>query len=105
MDPVEGAADRSGEDLGEQRLADAGDVLDQQVASAEQGGDAHFDDLVLAGDDGIHRADQSRGEVGDRVEFPLDDRRHRWAGRDGTGAIDGGGNVSTQEHRSIQTSS
>jgi hypothetical protein len=24
---------------------------------------------------------------------------------DGTGAIDGGGNVSTQEHRSIQSSS
>ena len=49
------AVDRAGQGLGQHRLADAGDVLDEQVALGQQGGDRHLHDGGLALDDGVHR--------------------------------------------------
>ena len=55
LDPLHRAVDRPGQRLGEHRLADAGHVLDQQVALGEQHRDGQPDDLGLALDDGLDR--------------------------------------------------
>src|ERR1700730_304099 len=51
LDSAEGAVEGAGQRLRQQRLPDARDVLDQEVAVAEQGGEAELD-LVLLADDG-----------------------------------------------------
>ena len=48
LDPVEDAADGAGERLGEEGLADAGDVLDEQVPAREQRDEGEGDRLGLA---------------------------------------------------------
>ena len=59
------AGDGAGEGLGEQRLADAREVLDDEVAAGQQGHDAGSDHLVLAED--------HRGDVGfDALGAPRD---------------------------------
>ena len=45
--------------LGQQGLADARDVFDQQVAAGQQRGHGDLGDLVMAGDDGIHGGDEA----------------------------------------------
>jgi hypothetical protein len=60
--------DGAGEGLGEQGLADAGDVLDEQVPLGEQHGDRRADDGLLALDDGVHGGRQRRRHLQDRVE-------------------------------------
>ena len=66
------AVDRPGERLGQHGLADAGHVLDEQVALGEQHGDRRPDDVALALDDRLDargdlaapwRATSSRGAV------------------------------------------
>ena len=61
LDALEGAADRARDRLGQDRLADAGDILDQDVTAAKQG-DEHEEHLVpLADDDSLDViADQAR---------------------------------------------
>ena len=54
LDPGEAAVDGAGERFGEERLAHAGEVLDDDVAAGQQRHDAGADDLFLAQD---HRAD------------------------------------------------
>ena len=51
LDAREAAVDRAGQRLGEERLADARVVLDDDVAAGQQRDDAGLDDLVLAEDD------------------------------------------------------
>ena len=51
LDAGEPSTDGAGEGLGEQRLADSGVVLDDDVAAGQQGDDARLDDLLLAEDD------------------------------------------------------
>jgi hypothetical protein len=64
LDALEAAADRARERGGERRLADAGDVLDQQMAAREEPDDREPDDLWLT--------DEGPGDVvlepADRVE-------------------------------------
>ena len=64
LDALEGAADRARDRFGEHRLADPGDVLDQDVTAAEQG-DEHEEHLVpLANDDSLDViADQARDSL------------------------------------------
>ncbi len=50
-----------GERLGQHRLADAGDVLDEQVTLGEQDGQRQADDLGLALDDGLDRCPDPGG--------------------------------------------
>ena len=61
LDALEGAADRARDRLGQDRLADAGDILDEDVTAAEQG-DEHEEHLVsLANDYSLDViADQAR---------------------------------------------
>ena len=59
LDPPDRGVDGAGEGLGEHRLADAGDVLDEQVPLGEQHGDRGAHDVGLALDDGVDR----RGEA------------------------------------------
>ena len=68
LDAAHRAVERAGQGLGEHRLADAGHVLDEQVALGEQHGERGAHDLGLALDHGLDRlADLGRGvdEVGD----------------------------------------
>ena len=51
LDPPEGAAEAPGDGLGEDRLAGPGDVLDQQMAAAQQRDQGEADLMVLADDD------------------------------------------------------
>ena len=51
LDPAEDAADGAGERLGEQGLADAGDVLDEEVTAGEQRDEREPDRLGLAPQD------------------------------------------------------
>ena len=57
LDPGELAVDGAGQGFGEKRLADAGEVLDDDVPAGQEGDDAGADDLLLAEDD---RADAGR---------------------------------------------
>ena len=61
LDAGERAVDRSGQRLGEERLAHAGDVLDQHVAAGDQADDDLLGDVPLALDDPFDVGD-------DRVE-------------------------------------
>ena len=57
LDPVERSTDSRRDDLRQQRLADAWDVLDQQVTARQQARGGHLGGLALTGDDpvdGIH---------------------------------------------------
>src|SRR5205807_10141008 len=66
LDPPEGAIDRPGDGFGQHRLADAGNVLDQQVTLRHQADKGQTDLMVLALDDGIDvfsNAAERRGEA------------------------------------------
>src|SRR5262249_24482407 len=56
LDAVEAAVEASGDGLGQQGLADAGNVLDEQVAFCQKRDEGQVDDFGLAEQDG--------GEVG-----------------------------------------
>ena len=60
LDPLPGAVDRAGERLGEAGLADAGNVLDQQVALGQQRHHRELDRFALAVHDGGDVADDAR---------------------------------------------
>ena len=51
LDPLEGAAEDLGEGLDGQRLGQAGDALEEEVAAAEQADEDSLEHLVLADDD------------------------------------------------------
>jgi hypothetical protein len=69
LDPADRAVDAPRERLGERRLADAGDVLEQQVPLGEQHGDGQPHQLGAAGDHTLDpRADQAGG-VDELVEL------------------------------------
>ena len=68
LDALEGAADRARDRLGQDRLADAGDVLDQDVTAAEQG-DEHEEHFVPLADD------HSLDVVADQARDTLDSSR------------------------------
>ena len=55
-----------GERLRERRLADAGDVLDQQVAARDQAGERQLDRVVLADDDARELALDGLDALGER---------------------------------------
>ena len=59
LDAVPGAADRAGDRLGQRRLADAGDVLDEEVALGEQAHEREVDLLALALDHAARRCRRS----------------------------------------------
>ena len=61
------AVDRPRQRLGQHGLADAGDVLDQQVALGEQHGQGEADDVALALD---HRLDRLPDPVGRGASSP-----------------------------------
>ena len=61
LDAVAGAADRAGDRLGQRRLADAGDVLDEEVALGEQAHEREVHLLALALDHALDVGEQ-RGE-------------------------------------------
>jgi hypothetical protein len=48
LDPVEAQAEQLGEDVGQRGLADAGQILDQQVAARDQAGQRQPDRVPLA---------------------------------------------------------
>ncbi len=52
LDAVKGARQAAGDGLGQQRLADAGHVFEQEVAFGEQGDEGHLDHVGLAEKDG-----------------------------------------------------
>ena len=53
LHPLERQAQRAGEGVGERGLADARDVLDQQVPARQQAGEAQADLLLLAENDAV----------------------------------------------------
>src|SRR5439155_13019163 len=57
LDTLEARVDRSGDSAGEHRLADAGDVLDEEVDPPEQGAHGEFDGFTFAGDDAFDGVD------------------------------------------------
>ena len=77
LDATEGAAERRGERARERRLADARDVLDQQVAARQQRDHRGADRLGLAADDGRDRV----LEPADRTDVGRRERRRRRRGR------------------------
>ena len=68
LDAVERAVDGAGERLREHRLADAGHVLDEQVALGQEHGEGGRDRLALARDDGLDVLHDARGERADLVD-------------------------------------
>ena len=74
LDAAERAVDRPGDRLGEHGLADAGHVLDQQVALGEQGDERQPDLAVLAADDPLDVASRSRGTGRRTAANPVDAR-------------------------------
>jgi len=65
LDAAEPAAQGGGQALGEQGLAGAREVLDQEVAARQEGHERQADDVVLAADRGRDGSEQRAGE-GDR---------------------------------------
>ena len=59
------AADGAGERLGQHRLADAGDVVDEDVALAQQRDERHLDDVVSPDDDAADVLADAGGGVTD----------------------------------------
>jgi len=51
LDAREGKSEQSRQRMGQRRLADAGQILDQQVAAGEQAGNGLADFVILAEDD------------------------------------------------------
>src|SRR5262249_54604642 len=80
LDAVEGTVEAAGQGLGQQRLADARDVLDEQVPLAEQGDEGHADDFRLAEED-----------AGDVVLQALQRRSGADSGYGGSDAVAQGG--------------
>ncbi len=68
LDAPEGAAQAASDGLGEDRLAGARDILDQEVATAQQGDEGEADLMVLADDDAL--------DVGEDLVPGLLDLRH-----------------------------
>ena len=70
LDAVERTGQAAGQGLGQQRLADAGNVLEQQVAVGQQGDEREVDDVVLAqedrGDVGLQLVGKLRASAADR---------------------------------------
>ena len=77
LDPVPGAADGAGDRLGERGLADAGDVLDEEVPGREQADEREVDRFALALDHPLDVVDQGPEE---RLDHGGDGRRRRWLG-------------------------
>ena len=81
LDTGEGAADGEGDGTGEHSFADTGDILYQNMAGGDEGGEGLFDDPVFADDD-------SGDVVGD-------------AAGDGGGIKDGGGDAGRGGKRGV----
>ena len=88
LDAAHRAVDAAGERAGQHRLADAGHVLDEQVALGEQHGHRDLDGLALSVDDGL-----DGGHDGARVEEEFCDRERcvRVVGNDSGFLADGEG--------------
>jgi len=69
LDAPEGAAETAGDRLGQDRLAGAGHVLDQQVPAAQEGDQREADLVMLADDDAL--------DVGEDLVARLLDVAHR----------------------------
>ena len=73
LNAVEGTRQAAGERLGEERLADAGRVFDEQMALGEQGDEGEVDDLRLAeqnaGDVVAQGGQKCGGRTGGRVRI------------------------------------
>jgi hypothetical protein len=63
LDAGEAPADRAGDGLGEQRLAEPGRVLDQHVPAGQEGGDAQADRVGLVEDDAAEVLLEGRREA------------------------------------------
>ncbi len=63
LDTADAGVDRASQRLGEHRLADAGHVLDEQVALGEQDDQGCPDHLGLAVDDALDRAGHARRDI------------------------------------------
>ena len=98
LDPAERATHGAGDDLGEQRLADPGHVLDQQMAARQDARDADLDDLMFAGHDRVDRADEP-GRRRHAIDLPVEDEPRSGSVRGGEWA--GGGKSSTRCSRPI----
>ena len=64
LDTGEGAADGEGDGTGEHSFADTGDILYQNMAGGDEGGEGLFDDLVFADDDGGDVVGDAAGDGG-----------------------------------------
>ena len=82
LDPPERATEAPGDGLGQDRLAGARHVLDQEVAAAQQGDEREPDFVVLADDDAL--------DVGEDLVPGFLDLRHRPLSRS---AVDGSAGV------------
>ena len=76
LDPPERAPERPGQRLGEHGLADAGDVLDEDVAFGEHRGDQQPDDFGLALDHPLDGLGDAREVVGEGLEGFRGGTRH-----------------------------
>jgi hypothetical protein len=63
LDALELQAEQAREDVGEGGLADAGDVLDEQVAAGEDAGQGEADGMLLAEDDAAGGVGEAAGDV------------------------------------------
>ena len=70
LDPAECAVERSGEGLGEHRLADARDVLDQEVPLAQEGDEAKPDLIFFVDDRPTDVRHERIGDSTDRFRCP-----------------------------------
>ena len=66
LDAVAGAADRRRDRLGQRRLADAGDVLDEEVALGEEAHEREVDLLALALDHALDVVEQGGEQAAER---------------------------------------
>ena len=71
LDPMERPADRGRHHLRQQRLADARDVLDQQVAARQEARGGDLGDLALAGDDPLDGAHDVARELGRPLDLAV----------------------------------
>ena len=78
LHPAHGAVDGPRQRLGQHGLADAGDVLDEQVPLREQDGEGQPDHVGLPVDHGLHRRAYPLGNGNEilKVPFTLPPRVH-----------------------------
>ena len=86
LDPPEGAAEAPGDGLGEDRLARPRDILDEEVAAAQQRDQGEADLVVLADDDALDVGEHLVAGFLDLAHRPLSQARApRW--RRGRGGV------------------